>query len=71
MKDKDVRAILKSACKKAGSQTAWAEAHDMSVNTVNRVLAGTLKPTKRICAALGLKRCRTLTTEYKLDDGKG
>ena len=51
-----VRARLKAAIEKAGSQRAWAREHGLSAPFVNDVLRGNRQPSDRICEALGLVR---------------
>jgi len=43
-------------CKKAGSQKAWAELHDLGPTYVNDVLLQRRVPGKAILAALGLRK---------------
>lgn len=52
----DVFAELRRACRDAGGQKAWAEAHGLAPQHVNDVLACRREISDRILAALGLKR---------------
>jgi DNA-binding transcriptional regulator YdaS (Cro superfamily) len=52
----EVRALLRKACAKAGSQKAWADAVNLSPQYVSDVLKGRLQPADNIAAALGLRR---------------
>lgn len=51
-----VLAALKRACEFAGSQTAFAKLHDISVQYVNDVLVERREPGKAILSALGFER---------------
>ena len=51
----DLRALLRDECRKAGSQTAWVKAHDVSKQYVTNVLRGWDRPGDKILAALGLR----------------
>ena len=55
----EVRALLREACRKAGSQSAWAEEHDMSTTLVSDVIRGRREPGDKVLAALGLERVVT------------
>jgi hypothetical protein len=51
----DVRARLREAIGEAGSQVAWARAHDTGDGYVRDVLSGRREPGKPILKALGLE----------------
>ena len=51
----DVLVLLRDECRKAGSQTTWAKAHDVSKQYVTNVLHGQNPPGDKILAALGLR----------------
>ena len=55
----DVRRILSEACRKAGSQVAWAQAHGVSAPYVNDVLRGNREPGNKILDALELDKVVT------------
>lgn len=61
----DVRAMLKRACEKAGSNRAWALARDLSPAYVGDVLNGRRDPGPAICEALGIERVVVETVTYK------
>ena len=48
--------ILRAECKAAGTQKAWAQAHDISPQYVADVLNGRREPSERIARALGWQR---------------
>lgn len=52
----DVCRLLSLACKAAGGQKKWSEAHDMSPSYVSNVLNARCEPGKAILDALGLVR---------------
>jgi hypothetical protein len=52
----DVREKLKDACRKAGSQSAWAKAHGLSQAYVNDTISGRREPGNSILESLGLQR---------------
>lgn len=52
----EVHRRLAAACKKAGSQKAWAEAHGLSAAYVCDVLSARREPGQSILDALGLVR---------------
>ena len=52
----DVSARLRAACAEAGSQTAWAAKHGVSLGYVNDVLHARREPGDAILRALGLRR---------------
>jgi len=52
----DVCRRLSKACKEAGGQRAWAEAHGVSPTYVSSVLHSRIEPGKAILQALGLVR---------------
>jgi len=51
----DVRAMLRRACKDAGSQAAWADLHNLSAAYVSDVINGRRDPADAICSALGIE----------------
>jgi hypothetical protein len=51
-----VRAILRRACNDAGSVSAWARNHAMSVPGVHSVLQGRADVSTTLAAKLGLRR---------------
>jgi DNA-binding transcriptional regulator YdaS (Cro superfamily) len=51
----DVRAMLRRACKDAGSQSAWADLHNLSAAYVSDVINGRRDPGDAICSALEIK----------------
>lgn len=55
MDEDRVIAKLRAACKKAGSQYAWAIAHDIRPQYVSAVLTGRQRPGPQIVRALGIK----------------
>lgn len=57
--DYDVVAILAGEVERAGSQTAWAKSHAVSLPYVNDVLQGRREPGAKILDALGLVRVVT------------
>lgn len=52
----DLYALLRSECRRAGGQAAWAVAHDMSPQFVCDVLKGRREITERMANALGFVR---------------
>jgi len=54
----DVYRLLDAACRKAGSQSAWAKEHGMTVQFVSAVLNARKAPSPRLLAALGLREVR-------------
>ena len=52
----EMRALLKLACERAGSQVAWAKAHDVGAAYLSDVLNGRREPGGKILRALGLRR---------------
>jgi hypothetical protein len=64
MKDDDVLRLLRAACKQAGSQNKWAQAHGIKQQLVNATLTGKRAPGPTILAALGIERVQTTTTRY-------
>ena len=72
----DVRAMLREACEKAGSQTAWCAEHGFTNPFVCMVLKGRAQPTTRIASALGLipvgrSRGRNLIRKFAIDAEPG
>jgi len=59
MTEADVIARLKAACDVAGSQKAWAAAHNMTAQWVHDVISGRRAPGQSILDALGLERVVT------------
>ncbi len=52
----EVRALLRGACRRAGSQDAWARRTGLSPQHVSDVLLGRREPAGQILRALGLSR---------------
>jgi hypothetical protein len=52
----EVRVLLREACRKAGSQSAWAEEHNVSGSYVSDLVHGRREPGDKVLAALGLER---------------
>lgn len=50
--------ILRNACTAAGTQKAWAKAHNISTAHVTDVLSGRRAPSAKIAAALGFTPIR-------------
>jgi len=63
MDEKRVVAILREACRKAGSQSAWAAVHGIQPQYVSAVLKRRQHPGPQILRALGL----TLSVSYRRD----
>ena len=61
----DVRDLLKRACERAGTQGAWAKAHEVSAAYVSDVLLGRRDPGPAICEALGLEAVPATTYRRK------
>lgn len=59
--------LIKEHVQKAGSQTAFAKAHDMSAAYVSDTLTGRRDPSSAILSAVGLRR---ETIYIKTDDDK-
>jgi hypothetical protein len=59
LSEEEVRALLRAATQRAGSQKAWADEHGVSGAYVNDVLRGRRDPGDAILKALGLKRMVT------------
>lgn len=51
-----LRGMLERECKAAGSQSAWADLHNVTPQYVCDVLKGKRAPGSAICEALGLER---------------
>jgi hypothetical protein len=64
MKDERVLQLLRAACRKAGSQRQWAQAHGIAHQAVSLVLTGRRRPGPQILDALGLERTTTTATTY-------
>lgn len=54
-----VREMLQAAIKEAGSGTAWAKLHGVSVQYAADVMQGRREPGAKICEALGVERVVT------------
>ena len=52
----DVRTLLRGACRRAGSQDAWARRTGLSPQHVSDVLLGRREPAGQVLRALGLSR---------------
>lgn len=65
MTEEDVRALLRLACDKAGSQRAFARKHKLSAAYVSDVIRGSRTPAHSICKALGLTRAVRYLVEYR------
>ena len=52
----EVRLLLREACRRAGTITAWASANGISQAHVSDVLNGRRDPAQKILQALGLER---------------
>lgn len=52
----DVRTLLRGACRRAGSQDAWARQTGLSPQHVSDVLLGRREPAGQVLRALGLSR---------------
>jgi hypothetical protein len=61
MDDDRIRKLLRSACEKAGGQSAWAKAHGIARQYPSLVLTGRRPPGPKILAALGLARVSRIT----------
>ena len=59
MTPNQVRELLKSACDKAGSQSAFADKHGMSRALICQIINNNLEPANKVCAALGIERVIT------------
>ena len=55
----DVIKILQAACKKAGTQAAWAKANGISAAYVTDVLSGKRNAGAKILSALGVEKVVT------------
>lgn len=55
----DLRDILRTECKAAGSHRAWAEKHQMSGTYVDYMLNGRNTPGRKILKALNLRKVVT------------
>lgn len=62
----DVRAMLKRACRDAGTATEWADLHNVSKAYVSDVLNGRREPGPAICEAFGLEAVRGATMYRKI-----
>ncbi len=65
MNTREVLALLRAECEKAGSQRAWARRHKLSAAYVSDVLLGRREPAESICRALGLKRDMKFSVNYR------
>jgi hypothetical protein len=61
----EVRALLRSECEKAGSQSAWARAHGVTKAYVSAVVNGIQEPTRAVTYPLGL----TKIVHWRIDNG--
>ena len=61
----EVRELLRKACEKAGTQGAWAKAHEVSAAYVSDVILGRRDPGPAICEALGLEAVPATTYRRK------
>ena len=52
----DVRHLLSLACKKLGSQKAFAQTHGLSSAYMSDIINGKRNPSKEICKILGITR---------------
>lgn len=52
----DVFGLIRTACRAAGGQSAWAEANGMSAAYVSDVLNARREPGPRMLAAIGLRK---------------
>lgn len=52
----DVFVLIRSACREAGGQAAWAAANGMSAAYVSDVLNSRREPGPKVLAALGLRK---------------
>ena len=55
----DIITLLKSECKKAGTQAAWAKDHGLSAAYVTDVLLGKRNAGAKILSALGVEKVVT------------
>lgn len=56
MTEDEVRDLLRQACERAGTKTAWATKHGLSLAYVSDVLVGRRGPGDGILKGLGLER---------------
>jgi hypothetical protein len=56
MDDIDIHRLIRDACKKAGSQVAFAEKIKVSFQFLNAVLCGRRTASKKILDAIGVKK---------------
>ncbi|SEO94703.1 hypothetical protein SAMN04487843_105140 [Methylobacterium sp. ap11] len=56
LRERDVAARLRSACREVGGQASWAALAGVSRSYVTEVLAGRCAPGEAILLALGLER---------------
>lgn len=61
----DAVEALRDAVKKAGTQTAFAKQHQISIAYVNDVLQGRREPGDKILVALGLEKAVTYKRKAK------
>lgn len=64
----DVLDRLKSECRRAGSQKAWAQAHGVSIPYVNDVFNGAREPGPAILAGLKVRKVVTYEDEPLPDE---
>lgn len=69
MTEEEVRALLSSACAKAGGQTAFASLHNLSQPHVSLVLQGEREPGPKILDALALEKVVTYRAKEALEHG--
>jgi hypothetical protein len=69
--DERVLQLLHAACKKAGSQSAWAREHGVRQQYVSLVLNGSRRAGPQILAALGLARVSRITKKARADADGG
>jgi DNA-binding phage protein len=55
LEQRDIRDFLRKEVERAGGQSAWSRKTGVHRGTVNRVLAGQIKPTKELLKALRLR----------------
>lgn len=64
----DVLDLLRRECRSAGSQTAWARAHGVTLAYVNDVLVGRRKPGESILRGLGVEKVVSYRRACGLDE---
>jgi hypothetical protein len=63
MRSEDVVATLQAACRKAGSQAAWARAHKIPDSIVAETIRGRRDPGPAVLRALGLRKILTYVSD--------